>query len=75
MDMSEDQDYTTISLPRSLVEKIEGRIKGTAFASPGRYVEFVLGEILKDDADGELGFSPEDEERIKERLRALGYLG
>jgi len=75
MGPSEDQDNATISLPRSLIEKIEQRIKGTGFASPGAYVAYILGEILLEDKDEEPGFSPEDEERIKEKLRSLGYLG
>ncbi len=75
MDRSDDPQYTAIPLPRSLVEKIEKRINGTGFASPGAYVAYVLEEILADDRDEEQGFSPEDEERIKEKLRALGYLG
>ncbi len=71
----EDQDDITIRLPRAIIEKIEGRIKGTGFASPAAYVAYVLGEVLAGDSDGEQGFSPEEEEQIKEKLRALGYLG
>jgi hypothetical protein len=75
MSRSEDQEYATISLPRSLIEKIEARIKGTGFASPDAYVAYVLGEIIAEDRDEEPGLSPEEEERIKEKLHALGYLG
>ena len=75
MSHPDDHECTTIPLPRALVEKIEERIKGTGFASPGSYVTYVLGEILGEDKDEDQGLSPEDEERIKEKLRALGYLG
>ena len=39
------------------------------------YVVYVLREVLAEDAvDEEEAFSREDEERVKERLRSLGYL-
>jgi len=36
------------------------------------YIEFVLTELLKDDE--EQAYTPEEEEEIKKRLRALGYI-
>jgi len=75
MNQPDGQGYITVSLPRPLVERIEARIRGTGFASPAAYVEYVLGEVLSDDPNPGDGFSPEDEEALKEKLRALGYLG
>ena len=63
-----------ISIPKSIVEKIEKRIKQTDFDSVSSYVTYVLEEILSEDKEEEPAFSKEDEERVKERLRALGYL-
>lgn len=55
--------------------KIKERIKGTEFSSVEEYVNFVLEEVLKDDEEEfEFELSEEDEEKIKERLRSLGYL-
>jgi Arc/MetJ-type ribon-helix-helix transcriptional regulator len=75
MSQLEGQESTAIMLPRELIEKIEARIRGTAFVSPSAYVKYVLEEVMQTTADGDPGFSPEDEEAIKEKLRALGYLG
>ncbi len=72
--MVEDKKYTTVSIPTPLFKKIEERIKGTGFTSVSSYVTYVLREIIAEDEESEEAFSKEDEERVKERLRALGYL-
>lgn len=71
----EDTKHTTISIPTPLAEKIKKRIQGTGFTSLSSYVTYVLSEVLSglENESGE-EFSKEDEERVKERLRALGYL-
>jgi len=71
----DDKKYTTISIPTPLAEKIKKRIKGTGFNSLSSYVTYVLREIISniDEEEGE-AFTKEDEEKVKERLRALGYL-
>lgn len=67
--------YTTISIPTPLAEKIKKRIEGTGFTNVSSYVTYVLREILAGmEEETEEAFTKEDEERIKERLRALGYL-
>ncbi len=70
----EEKKYTTVSIPTPLFRKIEERIKGTGFTSVSSYVTYVLREIIAEDEESEEAFSKEDEERVKERLRALGYL-
>ena len=72
--MSEEKKFTTVSIPTPLFKKIEERIKGTGFTSVSSYVTYVLREIVAEEESEEEPFSKEDEERIKERLRALGYL-
>ncbi len=72
--MSDEKKYTTVSIPTPLFKKIEERIKGTGFTSVSSYVTYVLREIIAEDEKSEEAFSKEDEERVKERLRALGYL-
>lgn len=65
----------TVSIPAKLHEAIEERIGDTEFNSVEEYVTFVLEEVLKDDDEEEdAPFSAEDEEEVKKRLRALGYL-
>jgi Arc/MetJ-type ribon-helix-helix transcriptional regulator len=67
--------FTTVSIPSPLFKKIEERIKGTGFTSVSSYVTYVLREIVaEEDEEEEEAFSEEDEERVKDRLRSLGYL-
>ncbi len=71
--MSTDKKYTTVSLPTPLFEKIQEKIKGTGFTSVSDYVTFVLREILAHGSEQE-AFNAEDEKKVKDRLRSLGYL-
>lgn len=68
--------YTTVSIPIQLHSKIKGRIEGTGFTSVSDYVTYVLREVLAslEEEEKEKPFSREEEEKVKERLRALGYL-
>lgn len=73
--MTEEKKFTTVSIPTPLFKKIEERIKGTGFTSVSSYVTYVLREIIAEESDeAEEPFTEEDEERVKERLRALGYI-
>jgi Arc/MetJ-type ribon-helix-helix transcriptional regulator len=74
-DQKEDKKYTTISIPTPLAEKIKNRIEGTGFTSLSSYVTYVLREVISGiDEEQEEAFTKEDEEKVKDRLRALGYL-
>ena len=70
----DEKKYTTISIPTPLATKVKERIKGTGFSSVSSYTTYVLRQIISTDEPKEEAFSKEDEERIKERLRSLGYL-
>jgi Arc/MetJ-type ribon-helix-helix transcriptional regulator len=71
----EEKKYTTISIPTPLAEKIKKRIEGTGFHSISSYVIYVLREVISGiEEEKEEVFSKEDEEKVKDRLRALGYL-
>ena len=78
MNMTRDKDekkMTTITIPTELADKIKKRIQGTEFPSLSAYVAYVLSEVLSGlEEDSKEEFSKEDEERVKDRLRALGYL-
>ena len=71
-----NEEYGAIRISRQLIEEIEGRIKETEFESVEEYVTFVLEEVVRDDEEEgpEEVFSEEDEAKVKERLKALGYL-
>ncbi|ADC66541.1 conserved hypothetical protein [Ferroglobus placidus DSM 10642] len=76
MSEEEKRKYTTVSIPVQLYEKIKQRIEGTGFTSVSDYVTYVLREVLAslEEEEKEEAFSKEEEEKVKERLRALGYL-
>lgn len=71
----QENKFTSVSIPTPLFEKIRKRIEGTGFTSVSSYVVYVLREVLAEEAvDEKEAFSREDEKRVKERLRSLGYL-
>lgn len=76
MNIKKDKSgYVTISIPKQLAEKITKRIEGTSFNSLSSYVTYVMNEVLSEiDEETQETFTKEDEERIKQRLRSLGYL-
>jgi len=70
-------NITTISIPKVLAEKIKKRCKGTGFNSVSSYVTYVLRQVLSETGEkkGEREvFSADDEKKVKDRLRSLGYL-
>ncbi len=69
-----NKEYGDIKVPKEIIRKIEVRIKDTEFKSVEEYVTFVLEEVIRDEEEPEEVFSEEDEKKVKERLRALGYL-
>jgi Arc/MetJ-type ribon-helix-helix transcriptional regulator len=69
-----EKEFTSISIPTSLYKKIEEKIKGTEFTSVSSYVTKVLRESLSKEEENKEVFSAEEEEKIKERLKALGYI-
>ena len=72
---SKRKKFTTVSIPTPLFEKIEERIRGTGFTSVSSYVTYVLREIVaEEEEEAKEPFTKEDEERVKARLRALGYI-
>lgn len=76
--MGEEKKFTSVSIPVPLFRKVEERISGTGFTSVSSYVTYVLREIIaeeeREEDDHDQPFSKEDEERVKDRLRALGYI-
>lgn len=70
-----DDTFTQISIPTSLAEKIRKRIQGTEFPSISAYITYVLEEVVAEtEPEDTRELSKEDDERIKARLRSLGYL-
>ncbi len=71
-----NKEYGDIKVPKEIIKKIEKRIQGTEFKSVDEYIAFVLEEVVKESEEEEPEeiFSEENEAKVKERLRALGYL-
>jgi len=78
--MSEDEhkvEYSTVSIPKPLIKKIKERMKGTGFPSVSSYVTYVLRQVIssiEEDEKSKQAFSKEDEDKVKQRLRDLGYI-
>ncbi|MFW9970660.1 MAG: CopG family transcriptional regulator [Candidatus Odinarchaeota archaeon] len=78
--MSEDEykvEYTTVSIPKPLAEKVKERMKGTGFSSVSSYVTYVLRQVIssiEEEERSKQAFSKEEEEKVKQRLRDLGYI-
>jgi Arc/MetJ-type ribon-helix-helix transcriptional regulator len=69
-----DKEFTNVSIPTSLFKKIEERIKGTEYGSVASYAAKVLRESLTEKRPEAEVFSKDEEEKVKDRLKALGYI-
>lgn len=69
------KEKVPVYLRRELYERVEKEIEKSQgeFENIEEYVEFVLEELLREE-DLEHVYSKEEEEKIKERLRQLGYI-
>ena len=64
------EETKTITIPGDVYTKIKEKIKESGEESVDEYIIKVLKENLGMDD----GLSTEDEEKVKARLRALGYM-
>ena len=69
-----EKEFTTFSIPTSLYKEIEEKIKDLEITSVSSYITNVLREKLSQKEESAEALSKEDEEKVKERLKALGYL-
>ena len=74
-----ESNITTISIPKVLADKIKQKMEGTGFNSVSSYVTYVLRQVLSnvessENAEQKEAFSEEEENKVKDRLRSLGYL-
>ncbi|MFB6195948.1 MAG: CopG family transcriptional regulator [Haloplanus sp.] len=66
-------EYTTVSIPKELGERVEDTIEGTSFSSTSDLVRFLLRSIvIQYQRRGEL--TEAEFEEITEQLADLGYL-
>lgn len=66
-------EYTTVSIPKDLAERVDETIEGTSFSSTSDLVRFLLRSIvIKHQQEGEL--TEVEFQQIADQLRDLGYL-
>ncbi len=66
-------DYTTVSIPKDLAERVEETIEGTSFSSTSDLVRFLLRSIvIQHQRTGEL--TEAQFEEITDQLADLGYI-
>jgi len=74
-----DLNITTISIPKVLSEKLKEKMEGTGFNSVSSYVTYILRQVLSSsivqpDEQKKEALTEQEEQKVKERLRSLGYL-
>lgn len=69
-----EKEFKDVSIPSSLYKKIEEKIKGSEITSVSSYVAKVLRESLSREEGMQEALTKEDEEKVKKRLKALGYI-
>jgi len=66
-------EYTTVSIPKDLADRVEETIEGTSFSSTSDLVRFLLRSIVIQHQQSEELTEAEFEE-ITAQLQDLGYL-
>ena len=69
-----ENETINIPIPAELFKQIEEKIKDTDVASVQDYVIKVLKSSLTEGGKEDEGLSKEEEDKVKERLKALGYM-
>jgi len=71
-----DSNKESISIPRELAEKLKQRAGSARFDSLSDYVVYILEQVLAniETEEKDKAISKEDEEKVKARLREMGYL-
>lgn len=64
-----------VKISKELYEKAKKFVEesGGEFKNVEEFIEFVLKEVLEEEGEQPV-YTPEEEEEIKKRLRALGYI-
>ncbi|MCR8487788.1 MAG: CopG family transcriptional regulator [Crenarchaeota archaeon] len=64
-------EYVEVKIPKELYDKIKKQIEGTDFKSVEEFIIYTLETMLE---DTEEVYLRENEEKVKKRLKALGYI-
>ncbi|WP_152040985.1 ribbon-helix-helix domain-containing protein [Salinigranum salinum] len=66
-------EYTTVSIPKDLAERVDETIEGTSFSSTSDLVRFLLRSIVIQYEQSD-GLTEAEFEEITDQLVDLGYL-
>lgn len=69
-----DKEYTPVEIPTELYKQIEEKISNSDISSVADFITTLVKEKLSNDQAETGSLSSDDEEKIKERLKALGYM-
>jgi len=73
-----DADEISVSIPKDLAEKLRKRAENAEFKSLSSYIIYILRQVASrietDERAKNKIVTKEDEAKIKEKLRSLGYL-
>jgi len=72
-----EETKANITIPATLHEQIKENIRDTEFSSVSDYVAYILRQVLsriENEERDDNKLSEEDEEKVKDRLRKLGYI-
>jgi hypothetical protein len=73
--MTKGEGSKSLLIPDELYRLVEERAKSTGFDSVEEYIIFILQEVVNDANENEVSkLGEEDEEEVRKRLKALGYL-
>lgn len=67
-----------VSVKKPLAKRLHKRLKDTEFKTLSEYVNFILEEVInsleEQESEEDIEYTEEEEEKVKQRLRDLGYL-
>ena len=62
----------TIVIPEEIAKGLESRIRATSFPTVDAFVGFALARLLE--TPEKAGFTEDEERKLRDRLRSLGYI-
>lgn len=64
-------DFVSITIPKKLFEKLSTKMRSANVETVSKYITYILEKQLS--SEKENVFTKEEKEKIKNRLRSLGY--
>ena len=69
-----EEVHVEVKLPRKLYEEALKKAEEAGFSGFNEFLVFILEQLASEEETSGEVLSKEDEEKVKERLRALGYI-